>query len=110
MGFQLSKDEINNIVSVIPKSVEGFLITLKYKLSEYKKKKEMKNNEKNNVNNNNNNVNNKNKYSPRNEYKSNSPRRLDVEALKEVDLEILTDKEIELQEYKEANEVFLYNK
>lgn len=136
--MQLSKDEINSIVSVTPMAIERFLADLQIKLSDYKQRQQA--------------VKNKNKeryetppkqpgqikrrekhpisnrydddseeyrddgYIPQNHpYKQQQQpqqqqiipnrRELDVEAMKEIDMEILTDKEIELQECKEANEI-----
>lgn len=129
--MQLSKDEINSIVSVAPMAIERFLSDLQIKLSEYKQRQQANKNK------------NKERYEtppkqpgqinrrgkqpqqqpgeyeddgyiPQNHpYNMKQPqkqqispnRELDVEAMKEIDMEILTDKEIELQECKEANEI-----
>lgn len=132
--MQLSKDEINSIVSVTPMAIERFLADLQIKLSDYKQRQQavknknkeryqtppkqpgqIKRREKQPISNrydDDNEEDGDDGYIPQNHPYKQQPqqimpnrRELDVEAMKEIDMEILTDKEIELQECKEANEI-----
>lgn len=111
--MQLSKDEINSIVSVAPMAIERFLSDLQIKLSEYKQRQQANKNK------------NKERYEtpPKQpgqinrrgkqpqqqpgEYEDDGyiPQNHPYNMKQPQKQQILTDKEIELQECKEANEI-----